>query len=157
MATFGQTTLATIGRTPKVSVDGSPEPKTGGITIDWSTVAAVAGSDVTLSDGFVIYVGEKYLRYGQIMTKITASQKYGPYDFAAADGRQTLNKGECYILNETVKENDRASDHAGVAIFGGQIWKDRLIATSGVHSLAAGPTYTELEAVLPRMQYVLQG
>jgi hypothetical protein len=156
MSTFGQTTLATIGRTPKVTADGCPEMKAAGVTIDWSVVAAVSGADVVLSDGLTVYIGEKYLRYGQILTKITASGKYSVYDFAAVDGRQTLTPGECFVLNETVKENDRASDHPPV-LFGGLIWKDRLIATAGTHSLANGPTYTELLAVLPRLQFALQG
>jgi hypothetical protein len=56
------------------------------------------------------------------------------------------------VLDSTVKENDRASDHGGVAIYGGLIWKARLIATAGTHSLANGPTYTELLAALPRLQ-----
>jgi hypothetical protein len=30
----------------------------------------------------------------------TASGKYGPYDSAATDGRQTLTRGECFILDE---------------------------------------------------------
>lgn len=46
-------------------------PKVGGTTVDWSKVAAVSGSPVTLPDGTVIPVGKKYLRYGTILTKIT--------------------------------------------------------------------------------------
>jgi hypothetical protein len=156
MSTFGQTTLATIGRTPKVTADGCPEMKVAGVTIDWSTVAAVAGADVVLSDGLTVYIGEKYLRYGQVLCRITATSKYGPYDFAAVDGRQLLAPGECFVLNETVKENDRASDHPPV-LCGGKVWKDRLIATAGTHSLANGPTYTELLTAIPRLQFLLQG
>jgi hypothetical protein len=42
-----------------------------GITVDWSTVAAVSGSDATLPDGNIIKVGQKYLRYGQVLCRIT--------------------------------------------------------------------------------------
>jgi hypothetical protein len=67
---FGRTLLA--GSTPaltRVSADNSPTQKPGGITIDWTTVAA-PGSDTTLPDGSVIKSGNKFLRYGQVMTKI---------------------------------------------------------------------------------------
>lgn len=53
----------------RVSADGVPVYKPGGITIDWSTVAA-PGSDVNLPDGSIIRSGNKYLRYGQVMSKI---------------------------------------------------------------------------------------
>lgn len=155
MSSFGQTTLTTVGRSPKVSADGEPECKQIGVTIDWSLIAAVTGSDVVLDDGVTIKIGEKYLRYGQVICQVTAGGKYGPYDFAAADGRQTPANGTTFVLNSTVKENDRASDHAGVAIYGGPVWKARLIATAGTHSLAAGPTYTELLAACPRLQLVV--
>jgi hypothetical protein len=152
MSTFGQQTIITVGRSPRVSVDGCPEVKQAGITLDWTTVAAVAGADVTIPDNVVIKIGEKYLRYGQVVCMITATGLFGPYDFAAVDGRATLPPGRVFVLNNTVKENDRASDHGGVAIYGGLIWKARLIATAGTHSLANGPTYTELLAALPRLQ-----
>jgi hypothetical protein len=154
MSTFGQTTLATVGRGVKVCADGRPEAKQGGVTIDWATVAAVAGADVTIDDGLVIKIGEKYLRRGQVVTKITASGKYGPFDPAVVDGREALDRGETFILDQTVKENDRASDHP-VAIYGGLLFKDRILATTGAASLAAGPTFATLEAALPRMQYAL--
>jgi len=115
-------------------------------------VAAVSGADVTLDDGVTIKIGEKYLRYGQVLCMVSATGKYAPYDFAASNGQETCRAGECFVLNSTVKENDMKSDHAGVAIYGGPVWKARLKATAGTHSLANGPTYTELLAALPRLQ-----
>jgi hypothetical protein len=152
MSTFGQTTITTIGRSPKVSADGAPECKHGGISIDWALVAAVAGADVTLNDNVVIKIGEKYLRYGQVVCRVTATGLYAPHDPAAANGQEILAQGRTFVLNETVKENDRASDHGGVAIYGGLVFKARLLATAGAASLAAGPTYTALLAALPRLQ-----
>src|SRR4051812_34224319 len=70
---FGRQPLA--GSSPgftRVSSDGSPLVKTAGVSLDWATVAAVASNDVTLNDGSVIKVGAKYLRYGQVITKITS-------------------------------------------------------------------------------------
>jgi hypothetical protein len=99
---IGRNLLTTSTVQPvRVSADGSPLYKAGGVTIDWTTVVAVAGSDVTLPDGDVIRIGQKYLRYGQVITKITASGKFGPYDPGAGDGRQTLARGNAYILDET--------------------------------------------------------
>jgi hypothetical protein len=153
MATFGRTIFETVGKSIQVTADGRPEMKTAGVSVDWSTVAAITGTDVTWLDGVVVKVGEKGLRYGQVLCKITASGKYGPYDPAAADGRQTLAPGDVYIVNESFREDEAASDHPPV-LYGGVVWKNRLIATAGTHSLAAGPTYTELLAVLPRLQFV---
>lgn len=86
--------------------------------------------------------------------------KYGPYDPAAADGRQTLTRGECFILNKTVVENGVAggldpgvTDHPAV-FDGGPAWKARILMTTGTHSLAAGPTVTEFETAFPRIEYV---
>jgi hypothetical protein len=44
--------------------------KVGGVTIDWSTVTAVSGSDVTLADGTIVKIGDKYLEFGQILNQI---------------------------------------------------------------------------------------
>lgn len=151
MATFGRTIFENVGRSIQVTADGRPEMKQGGVSVDWATVAAVTGSDQTYLDGVIVKVGEKALRYGQVLTQITATKKYGPYDFAAADGRQTLTPGACFVVNETFREDEAASDHPPV-LYGGLVFKGRLIATAGVHSLAAGPTYTELLAALPRLQ-----
>lgn len=152
MSTFGRTTLEQLGRSIQVSSDGFPEFKTAGVTIDWATVAAVAGSDVTWLDNFVVKVGEKALRYGQVITKITASGKYGPYDPAAVDGRQTLARGSAYVLNESYKEDDTASDHPPGAFDGGHVFLDRILHSGGgAASLAAGPTEANLLTTFPRL------
>lgn len=144
----------------RVSADGSPIQKAGGITIDWTTVTA-PGSDTTLADGSIILTGRKFLRYGQVMTKITASGKFGPYDSAAGDGRQTLARGDCFLVDETVLQyggtgatTGATVDHLGV-IEGGELWFDRILnAGTGTASLAAGPQLAALLAVLPRASLV---
>lgn len=148
--TYGFSVLEQTGRSIQVTADGFPELKHAGLTIDWTTIAAVAGADLTLLDGVVVKIGEKHIRYGQVLTKITASAKYGPFDPAAVDGRQTLTRGECYIANETIKEDELASDHPPV-LEGGRCFLDRILATSGAASLAAGPTITNLLAAFPRL------
>lgn len=269
MSGFGTQLIGTLAGHLHLSADGKPEMKHGGITIDWGTVAAVSGSNVTLNDGQEIEVGEKYLRYGQVVTMIGVAEvqtltftggptagtatitlpasgnqlaqtatavafnasaadvaaalnalsrlaptgasvaragagsagdpyvytitfarglgnipqltsthtftggttpttthatttggsatggMYGPYDPAASDGRQTLSRGFCFLLNRTVREHDRQSDHPP-ALYGGLVYRDRILATTGTHSLAAGPTFTNLEAAFPRLAYVAE-
>jgi hypothetical protein len=266
MADYGRQLLKNSGAGIEVSYDGRPEWKAGGLTIDWSTVAAIAGADYTIPlDLEVVPIGQKYLRYGQVLTKIsnapvqtvtlngvptggtftltvfrpdtggfvtTAPLAYnasaaavlaalvavlgsevavsvtlaagpppvytitfglivpllvatdsttggthsiavavtnaggnhgmfGPYDSAAGDGRQTLTRGECFILNQTVLQGAASprmptgpTDHPP-ALEGGMVWKSRILQ-SGVaaHSLAAGPTLAELLAAFPRLRLV---
>jgi hypothetical protein len=160
---YGRNLLTTDVIAPtRVTSDGEPEYKTGGITIDWSTVAAVSGSDASLPDGSIVRIGTKYLRYGQVITKITATGKFGPYDSAAADGRQLLARGNAFIMDETVTEFSAGmsgistrNDQYGSAIEGGSLFIDRVIQSGvGAHSLAAGPTLAELETVFPRARWV---
>lgn len=270
MSTYGRQLLTTTGRDVMVLADlQDAQFKVGGITVDWSTIAA-AGADTALTDQTPIKAGEKYLRFGQVMCKITQSEvqtvdlsgaddpnggtwdltilgetvediawnvsaatlqaairaaladveyadqitvsksgfvytinfpaelqnvaavtvdssslttgastvtvtiatttqgvsgagKYGPYDPSATDGRQTLVRGNCFVLNRTVKENGYipnlavggATDHPQV-FDGGTAWKARILMTTGTHSLAAGPTVTEFETAFPRVAYAGQ-
>lgn len=159
---YGRTSLANNNVFPtRVSADGIPKYKAGGITIDWATVAAL-GSDTTLPDGSVVRSGQKMLRYGQVVTKITATGLFGPYDPAAADGRQTLARGDCFVMDETVLQYPSGSpllgastDQTGGAIEGGDIWIDRVLqAGTGAASLAAGPTLANLSTAFPAFYYV---
>jgi hypothetical protein len=157
MSTFGQSTVETTGRTIQVTADGRPEFKHAGLTVDWATVTAISGSDVTYLDGVTVKVGEKALRYGQVLVPITASGKYGPYDPAAGDGREAdPARDTTYIVNETVREDDANSDHPA-ALCGGLCFKGRIIQSGvGAASLAAGPTLAKLQAALPRLQLVTE-
>lgn len=81
MTTYGRQVLAQTGTAIAVSADGAPEWKLGGITIDWSTVIAVA-ADTDPGDGNIIKAGHKGLKYGTVLTRITASGKYAPWTHA---------------------------------------------------------------------------
>src|SRR4051812_14465566 len=71
MTTFGRQVLGVAsGRPISVSADGAPEYKMGGITLDWSLVAA-AGADTTFPDGTTVLAGQKALQCGQILTRVT--------------------------------------------------------------------------------------
>lgn len=260
---YGRQVLTQTGRDVAVLADlQDAQFKVGGITVDWSVVAAAVAAS-TLPDQTPIAIGDKFLRFGQIMTKITQSEvqtvdlsgaddptggtwdmtilgetltgiaynvsaadlqtliqginhpyagrvtvskagfvytitfptdagnvavittvstsltgagvetitvltttsgaagggKYGPYDPTATDGRQTLSRGNCFILNRTVKEKGfisslqtQETDHPQV-FDGGTVWKPRILMTTGAHSLAAGPTVTEFETAFPRIAY----
>jgi hypothetical protein len=155
MSSFGPSTVHSVGRSIQVTADGRPEMKTAGVTIDWDTVTAVSGADATYLDGVVVAIGEKALRYGQVLTKITASGKYGPYDPAAADGREAAPaNGSAFIVNETIRQDDLGSDHPP-ALEGGKVFANRVIATTGAASLANGPTWANLLAAMPRLQRVM--
>lgn len=146
--TYGRTVLETTGRPILVSADGRPDWKVGGLTIDWSTVAAVSGSDVTTPDGRVVKIGEKYLRYGQVLNRITASGKYGPADTTLANGQELTGGGsQSFILNETLLEKDPGSDHPA-AFDGGAVWPDRLLVGTG-----NAPTLAAVLAALPRLSF----
>lgn len=121
-----------LGNVAQVTADGS------NLTTGASTITVTVATTTSGLDGF---------------------GKYGPYDPAATDGRQTLTRGKCFINNKSVKEgghiadlNTMPTDHPQV-FDGGTVWKDRLLMTTGTHSLAAGPTVTEFEAAFPRIAY----
>ncbi len=264
--TYGRKVLSKTGRDVMVLADlQDAQFKVGGVTVDWSLFSA-AGADTTLPDQTPIKSGEKYIRFGQILCKVTQAEvqtvdlsgdddptggtfsltvlgetltglawnisaadlqtairainhpyasrvtvskssfvytvtfptdannvaaitgdttgltggggdtfaitvntttqgptstggEYGPYDPSATDGRQTLSRGNCFVCNRTVKQdgfaasiNTGCSDHPQV-FDGGTAWKDRILMTTGTHSLAAGPTVSEFEAAFPRVGY----
>jgi hypothetical protein len=71
---FGRTLLTNNSVFPtRVSADGSPKYKSGGATIDWSTVTAL-GADANYPDGSIVRSGNKVLRYGQVVCKITTGE-----------------------------------------------------------------------------------
>jgi hypothetical protein len=91
----------------------------------------------------------------------TGTGMYGPYDSAASDGRQTLARGHCFILNETVLQTGAAglvgvaSDNPAV-FDGGLAWKNRL-KIGGVNPASLGtgtqPTVSAFETAFPRIRY----
>lgn len=159
---YGRTVLAQNSVFPtRVSADGSPTYKAGGATIDW-TQATTASGDVTLTDGSVIKDGQKYLRYGQILTRITSTGLYAPYNPDLTNGRELLTRGRCFILDQTVLQYGAGTsllsapnDVVGGVFDGGAVWFDRILQ-SGVatHSLTAGPTKAEFLAAFPLVQVV---
>lgn len=148
MGSYGREVIGSLdSNTTQVLADGhDADWKTGGPTIDWGTVVAPV-ADVELPDGAIIPAGVKYLRYGETIAEITVGGKYGPHRTDAADGRQTLEAGKCFILNRTVRIDDEASDHPGV-FDGGRVWEARLLVGG-----ANQATLAQVKAAFPRLSY----
>lgn len=155
MPGFGTSTISTGGRILRASADGHLRRKVAGWTIDWTPVTAVSGSPATLSDGTVVAIGDKYIRYGTIMCKVTGAGqgntvgKYCPYLAGATDGRQTLSRGACFILDETVVQSQLHSDHAGGPFDGGRVFLAR------VTDIGANPSQSAIEAAMPGITWVI--
>lgn len=76
MQTYGRQIFGANAVIPtRVSADGAPRFKVGGATIDFTTVPAAlgAGNDTTLPDGSVVKGPFQFLRYGQVLARITGS------------------------------------------------------------------------------------
>jgi hypothetical protein len=142
--------ISTGGRGVQVSADNNPRWKAAGLTLDWSTVTAVS-EDTTLADGTVVKNGDKYIRYGTTLSKITSGGKYGPVDTGASDGRETVTavkRGDAFVLNQTVVLS-RDGDVIGGVFDGGLVYKDRLaIGGSGQ------PTEANFETMFPAITFV---
>lgn len=163
MSTYGIETFDKIGSGITVSADGAPKQKQGGITIAWSAVPAMS-ADATFESFDYVKTGEKYLRYGTVVCRISAATdatevgKFMPYMASPGGGRTILTtKGNVFVLNRSVHEEDRMSDHVE-AIEGGRIYTSRvLVATFGD---ATGLPYTDLlakatfDAACPNFYYV---
>lgn len=77
MSTYGRQVLGVrTGRRITVSASETEDMlwKIGGVTLDWNLFAAVSGSDLTLPDDWVVPVGQRYARYGQIFTRVKKTE-----------------------------------------------------------------------------------
>jgi len=154
---YGAQYTETLGRgTGVIAVPATAVRKVGGVTIDWSTVTAVS-SDTTLPDGTVVKAGDKFLRYGTVLVKITASGKYGPAATseggatAATDGRQTVGStrlSEVFILNSNLLFSEVGSEIAGDVLQGGTVYKSRILIGA-----AGQPTQANLQAACPQLTW----
>jgi hypothetical protein len=98
---------------------------------------------------------------GTTGTAGVSSGTYGPYSSTASDGRQTLARGYCWILNESVTELGplgqglMAAQHPAV-FDGGRVWRARLKIGSDNPTSIGGlqPTPAAFETAFPRIQFV---
>ncbi len=87
--------------------------------------------------------------------------KFGPFDPNATDGRQTLTRGESFVLDETFVYQPFGTilpgpnEIRGGFIDGGAIWLQRVLQCgAGAPSLATGPTLAAFLAAFPSFQIV---
>lgn len=87
MAQPGRQVLGLTIEEPLTALAGAnPIWHVAGITLDWSLVPAVSGTAVTLKSGLVIPVGRKYLRYGQVLAKVTRAEFQTITEAGSPDG-----------------------------------------------------------------------
>jgi hypothetical protein len=70
---FGRQVFDTIGRSIRLSADGSNQMKPGGITVDYDTITALAAA-ATYPDGIQVAAGEKVVEVGSIFCEITKGE-----------------------------------------------------------------------------------
>lgn len=132
MSSFGQYSLGSVGSGISCSADGSPVAKIAGVMIAWAGVPAIAANR-TFKDFDLVEAGEKFIRYGTIVCRITAATdptevgKFMPF-MAVPGGGRTLStaEGDVFLINRSVHQDDAASDHPE-ALDGGRMYKQRLL------------------------------
>lgn len=82
--TYGRQVLQATGYPIMVAASGVNDMKwkIGGITVDWTTVPPLNAASTVALDGTPVPAGVSVLPLGTVMTKITASGKYGPFTSA---------------------------------------------------------------------------
>ena len=150
-----QSALASLGNigANNVTVSGA-----GPYTV---TLFAAAGTPIVSSDGSGLTGGTSPAATTTSSSTPANTGKFGPFDPAATDGRQTLTRGECFVQDETVLFSPygailpSANDVRGGVIEGGKVWLQRLLQCgTGAPSLAAGPTLAQLMAAFPLLMFV---
>lgn len=103
MSTYGRQVLAGTGRPLMVAASETEDIgwKIGGITIDWALVAAVTGAAVTLIDDTLIPIGQKFLRYGQILCRVKKTEVQTVTVTSATGGSYTLAGSVAIAYNAT--------------------------------------------------------
>ena len=94
---------------------------TANAPIDWATFTGA-----NFASGVV--------KSGCLLGKITATGKYGPFDAAATDGRQTANG---YLWDTTKIPADTAQVSTGAVYYHGHVRVSRLPYPSGLGALTA--------------------
>lgn len=142
MPTYGRSVVLATGYPIMAAAEGlgKIDWKTGGITIDWTTVPPATGAGTTLNDGTLIAAGNAGIEYGTVMTKITSSGKYAPFT-AAAPGATTLN-GATGVGATTLVLTSAASIYPGDLLTvdtAGNLETLRVIAVNGNTVTVATP------------------
>jgi hypothetical protein len=129
----------------KVCATGRAIYKPGGFTAKWSGVTAVSGTDVVLEDGQTILIGEKYLRYGQVIVEDTDGT------FIPATDLTPLVPGRCFVLDYTVTDQEPNSPNFGGASDNmSPAFKARLLVGD-----TGQPTWEDFYAAFPNITFAV--
>lgn len=119
---------------------------------DWLTIAAGAGGTIETIQVKGYVVGTKVVTFNTPLTQIhgdTAAVTKGD------DGRQTLRRGECFLLPHTVILGQQLDDiHPGGIFEGGcSVYLERVARDYGSYGVPTNPTRAILEAGFPGISW----
>jgi hypothetical protein len=139
--TYGRRTLGSTGVAIQVTADGSPEWKSGGVTIDWATVTAEA-SDRTLGDGTVIKAGAKGLEFGTVLCAIAIAEvQTVTVNGSPTGGTYTLKVTGGTVETPTIAYNAAASAvQAAIRTLGGSYAQAVVAGSAGGPYTVTFPT-----------------
>jgi hypothetical protein len=95
---------------------------------------------------------------GSVVTFVTATTKTHANGVAVTkvdDGRQTLRRGESYILNHTRTMKDDIFSDQGIGFFDGGTAYINRIASDYSGGVATNPTRAQIEAAFPDLSWVV--
>lgn len=158
--------LTATGKFVPFSAPMAPTTLNGAVVAGARTANLTSASNVNPGDTLRIAAGGGTLEdivvqgvNGAVVTFATALQ-FNHADTTAVtkpdDGRQTLRRGECYIMDHTVVlEQDLMSDQAPAVFDGGTVYLARVASDFGSGGVATNPTRSQLEAAFPGVTWVL--
>ena len=178
MSTFGQYSFGKVGAGISVSADGSPSTKIAGGQLGWAAIVAVA-ADYTFKDVDFVEAGEKFIRYGTVLARVTAASagtialdanivgKFVPLlgggaagDYTSYNGDATMAvsiaEGDVFVANRSVHEYDVVSDYAEM-IDGGRVYKRRLLVDDYGDGVVTYPDYAADLADLTALTFATEG
>lgn len=121
---------------------------------DWLTIAAGAGGTIETIQVKSYVVGTKVVTFNTALAQIhgdTAAVTKGD------DGRQTLRRGECFVLDNTIIQGQTLDGlRAGGCFDGGcTVYLERVARDYGSYGVPANPTRAILEAGFPDLTWLI--
>lgn len=152
---------------PKVGPNGVAVSLSGSVwTITFSRLLGVTGGLPQLTTTYTQVGGSTGALATAIATSAGNSNKVGPYDPTASDGRAVISRGNAWILDELWLYYPAGATFAGLGspdmignvIESGLVYLDRVLmavpVTGNTASLANGPTQSDVEAAFPTLRWL---
>jgi hypothetical protein len=145
MSSYGQYNLGGFGSGISCTADGTPRAKVAGVHMFWPGVKALTAAR-TFKDADSVEAGERYIRYGTIIARVTAGAtvngispigRFVPLIGTGAAGAYTgyngdatmavsVAEGDLFLVNRSKHEDEAFSDHVE-ALDGGRMYIRRLL------------------------------